>query len=60
MQPITINLPAASHSLISGTGCVSVHATRETTGAAGAVYRIWDSDSASGTLLLTVSLAANE
>ena len=59
MQVDTVNLPAASGILYNSDGCVVLHSTRETAGAA-AIYRLWDSDGNSGQLLLTVSLSANE
>ena len=60
MRTVAVNLPAASGSLYNGSGCVLVHSTRETSGSAAAVYRLWDSADASGQLLLTVSLSAAE
>ena len=60
MRPITLNLPSSSDQLINTAGCLTVHATRETSGSAPAVYRLWDGTSAAGTLLLTVSLTASE
>jgi len=59
MRSVSITLSAASKVLINTAGCVVVHATRETAGST-AVYRLWDSDSAAGALLLPVSLVANE
>lgn len=60
MEAISINLPAASGLLINASGCLVLHATRETTGSAAAVYRLWDSGNNSGQLLLPVSLSQGE
>ena len=60
MKPTTLNLPSASKQLVNTAGCLSVHATRETTGTTAAVYRLWDGSGANGTLILPVSLAASE
>jgi len=60
VQVDTVNLPGASGILYNADGCIVVHATRETSGGASAVYRLWDGSSASGTLLLPVSLDASE
>lgn len=59
MRTVVVNLPATSGLLFNTGGCVVIHATRETAGAA-AVYRLWDSNNNTGQLLLTVSLSANE
>ena len=60
MKPITLNLPGQSGQLLNTGGCLTVHATRETTGTTAAVYRLWDGSSAAGQLLLPVSLRAAE
>lgn len=60
MQAVTINLPAASGMLLNEGGCLVVHSTRETTGSAAAVYRLWDSNNNSGKMLLTVSLSSGQ
>lgn len=59
MRTSVVNLPVASGQLLNTGGCLVIHATRETAGAA-AVYRLWDSADASGQLLLSISLSANE
>jgi len=60
MRSMTLNLPGASGQLVNTGGCLTIHATRETTGSAAAVYRLWDGSSATGTLLLPVSLTSSE
>lgn len=60
MKPITLNLPSTSRQLVNTSGCLTVHATRETSGSSSAVYRLWDGSSAAGTLILPVALAASE
>lgn len=60
MEAVSINFPSASGVLINTGGCLVVHAARETNGAASAVYRLWDSSTASGQLLLPISLAPQE
>lgn len=60
MRPQTLNLPDASGILVNTSGCLTVHATRETTGTTAAVYRFWDGSKAEGTLILPVSLTAGE
>ena len=57
---MTIDLPAASGVLVNYAGCLTVHSTRETSGTAAAVYRLWDGSTNEGTLLLPVSLAISE
>ena len=60
MKPTTLNLPPQSGQLINTAGCLTVHATRETTGTTAAVYRFWDGSKAAGTLILPVSLTSGE
>lgn len=60
MRAIPIELPAASGLLINSAGCLVWHSTRETTGSAAAVYRLWDSNTNAGQQLLTVSLSSGE
>ncbi len=60
MRPHTLNLPSASKQLVNNSGCLTVHATRETTGTTAAVYRFWDGSGANGTLIMPVSLTAGE
>jgi hypothetical protein len=60
VNAVSINLPKASGVLINTGGCLVIHAARETSGSAAAVYRLWDSDRASGQLLLPISLTAKE
>jgi hypothetical protein len=59
VRSVTLNLPAESGVLVGNGGCVTMHSVRETTGSAPAVYRLWDSDSNQGQLLLTVGLASS-
>lgn len=60
MEAVTIELPTASGQLINTGGCLVLHATRETTGSAAAVYRLWDGSTNAGKLLLPVSLSSGE
>ena len=60
MRPTTLNLPSASKQLVNTSGCLTVHATRETTGTTAAVYRFWDGSKAQGTLILPVALSPGE
>lgn len=60
MEAVVVNLPATSGVIINTGGCLVLHSTRETSGSAAAIYRLWDSPSASGQLLLTVSLTISE
>lgn len=60
MRALTVNFPPASGSILTTGGCLTVHASRETTGSAGAVYRLWDGSGPNGTLLLPISLTASE
>ena len=60
MRPVTLNLPSESGQIVNTGGCLTVHATRETTGSAAAVYRLWDGVSNESTLLLPISLSAGE
>lgn len=60
MRNTVLNMPKASQVLFNGSGCVTFHSSRETSGAAVATYRLWDGGSAAGTLLLPVELAASE
>lgn len=60
MKSLNLNFPASSGVLINTGGCLVVHASRETSGSASAVYRLWDSDTNEGQLLLPVSLVANQ
>ena len=60
MRALTLNLPTASGQLLNTSGCLTVHATRETTGTTTAVYRLWDGSGTDGTLILPVALSAAE
>jgi len=60
MRSAVVTLPAASGQIFNEGGCVVFHSTRETSGSAAAVYRLWDGTNNAGNLLLTVSLDASE
>lgn len=60
MRTISIVLPAESGLLINTSGCFVFHATRETTGSAAAVYRLWDGETSGERLLVPVSLSEGE
>lgn len=60
MQPLTITLPAVSGQVLNYGGCLTVHATRETSGSAVATYRFWDGVNNKGQLILPVQLGASE
>lgn len=60
MRAISINLPSASELILNGSGCLVWHSSHETTGSAAAEYRLWDSDTNSGQLLIPVSLTSGE
>lgn len=57
---VVIPLPAASGALAANQGCLLMHATRETTGTAPAVYKLFDGSSANGELLLPVALSSGQ
>ena len=58
MRRVVIELPASSGQLVNTAGCLLLHATRETTGAAAAVYHLFDGSSSAGKLILPISLNA--
>ena len=60
MRTTVLNMPAASGILYNGSGCLTLHASRETTGTTAAVYQLWDGASNQGTLIVPVSLSASE
>jgi hypothetical protein len=62
VKPLLINMPAASGQLINTGGCLTLHASLETTGSAAATYRLWDgtSNASTGKLVLPVSLTAGQ
>ena len=51
---------AGTSPLVQGSGCLTWHATRETSGTATASYGLYDGPSGSGQELLRVTLSANE
>lgn len=55
-----VPLPSASGLLVNGSGCLLMHATRETTGTTPATYRLFDGSGTGGELLLPVSLTAGQ
>lgn len=57
---VIVELPAASGQLVNTAGCLLLHATRETTGAAAAVYRFFDGAGTGGMMILPVSLTASQ
>ncbi len=58
-QAVTMN-GAASQAIVTGAGFFAGYTVRETTGVAS-VFRIWDNAAAaSGPLLATIALAANQ
>ena len=62
MQPRVIPVPATAQSVAvdGASGRLVFYSWRETTGAAGAVFRLWDGSSNQGAMLLTFSLTAGE
>jgi hypothetical protein len=60
MNSMNVAIPGVSGVIVPYGGCLVVHATRETTGTASAVYRFWDGVNNQGNLLVPVSLAASE
>ena len=57
---VSVVAPGASKVLTSVSGAITYWTWRETTGAAGAVFRLWDSDRAGGQLVLSASLTSGE
>lgn len=60
MKTLNIVLPAESGLLLNTGGCLVAHSTEETTGSAAAHYRLWDGTTADSTLLMPVSLSADQ
>lgn len=60
MQSLTIQLPDVSGPLIGTSGCLVFHATEESSGSASAHYRLWDGADTTGSLLVPVSLSADQ
>ena len=55
---LPLGSPAVSHVIDGGSGRVVRLSTRELSGAASAVFRLWDGHSAGSTLIDTISLSA--
>lgn len=60
MKTRGIVLPAESGLLINTGGCLVMHATQETSGSAAAHYQLLDGIDANGSLLVPVSLSADQ
>lgn len=60
MKTRGIVLPATSGQLVNTGGCLVMHATHETTGSAAAHYQLLDGTDSSGSLLVPVSLSADQ
>lgn len=57
---VVVELPTSSGQLVNTAGCLLLHATRETTGGAAAVYHLYDGSGTGGKLLLPVALSAGQ
>jgi hypothetical protein len=62
MRPVVLDLPAASGQLVTGEGCLTWHASLETTGSASAEYIVYDAPSSShlNHQLLPIALSAGQ
>lgn len=59
-QRVIVDLPASSGQLVNTAGCLLLHATRETTGGAAAVYHLYDGSGTGGKLILPVALGGGQ
>jgi hypothetical protein len=62
MRPVVLDIPAASGQLVTGRGCLTWHASQETSGSAAASYIVYDAPSAShlNHQLLPITLSAGQ
>lgn len=62
MRPVVLDIPVASGQLVTGSGCLTWHASQETTGSAPASYIVYDAPSSShlNHQLLPIQLSAGQ
>lgn len=60
MRPVPCTIPAASGSLITGSGYIVYWSALDTTVMGGSVFELYDGNDANGQLLIAVSTTAGE